>query len=175
MSKSIAKFVEKLLSCLYAICLLLSYFNCKVAFCNLWWSYYIVHIIAVAWGTLTSSGHRQVVLGVTNSKALSSSFLIAKPNLIQNWPLNLLDYALKQNGWLAVQVCKCQGFLWFKIWQTPVGAPRYLTVMWQHWVVADEQVCSDHASVFCFCFLFLSFPQGKSLTSKRLTSLVQSY
>jgi len=171
---------EKLLSCLYAICLLLSYLNCKVAFCRLWQSYYSVHIIAVAWGTLTwgtafKGGRLQVVLGVTNSKALSSCFLTAKPNLIQNWPLNLLDYALKQNGWLAVQVCKSQGFLWFKIWQTPVGAPRYLTVMWQHWVVADEQVCSDHASVFCFCFLFLSFPQGKSLTSKRLTSLVQSY
>lgn len=154
---------EKLLSCLYAICLLLSYLNCKVAFCSLWQSYYSVHIIAVAWGTLTwgtafKGGRLQVVLGVTNSKALSSCFLTAKPNLIQNWPLNLLDYALKQNGWLAVQVCKSQGFLWFKIDRLQL-VPLDI---WQwcgntEWLLMNRfAVIMPLFSVFVFCFyLFL--------------------
>lgn len=98
---------------------------------------------------------------MTDSKALSISLSSAKTNLVQKWPLNLLVYSVKQPGWLAVQVFQRKGFRWFKIWQTPVGAPSYLTVMWRHWVVADEQVCSDHASVFCFCFFVFIFSSGE--------------
>ena len=92
---------------------------------------------------------------MTDSKNLSISFSSAKTNLIQKWPLNLLAYSVKQSGWLAVQVYKRKGFLWFKIWQTPVGAPSYLTVMWQHlsgcWWTGLQWSC------LCFLFLFFVF------------------
>ena len=132
LNKPLAVFMENLLSCLYAICLLLSYFNLKVAFVFFDRATAVCTFIFAAQGTLACNSLLQV-LGMTESiKTLSISFSSTKTNLTQKWSLNLLACSVKQSGWLAVQVFKRKDFLWFKISQTPVGAPSYLRVMWQH-------------------------------------------
>lgn len=113
-SKPIAMFMEKLLFYLYAICLLLSYLNLKVAFLSSVTVTTVCTFIFAAQCTLACSSLLQVV-GVTDSKNLSISFSSAKTNLVQKWPLNLLAHSVKQSGWLEVQVFKCKDFLWFKI------------------------------------------------------------
>lgn len=126
----------------------------KYLFCPLCTAAAVCTFIFSAQGTLAFSSLQ--VLGVTDSK--NFSFLSAKTNLVQKWPLNFLACSVKQSGWLAVQVFKCKDFLLFKIWQTPVGAPS----IWEwcgntEWLLMNRfAVIMPLFSVFVFCFyLFL--------------------